>query len=257
MNYIKFKFIVLLCLISVCASAQNIAVKGVVKDTSGEPIIGASVLEKGTTNGIITDLDGNFSLQAKKGSVLVVSFIGYKTQEVTVNSVQSLKITLLEDSKTLDEVVVIGYGTQRKEAVTGSVASMRGDDLRQIPTGNVTAALQNRVAGVEMTQTSSKPGAGMQIRIRGVRSLSASNDPLIVLDGIPFAGSINDIDPNSIKSLDILKDASATAIYGSRGANGVILITTIRGNAGQKPQVTYNGYYGIKNAIEFSYDEWP
>ena len=251
MNYIKFKFIVLLCLISVCASAQNIAVKGVVKDTSGEPIIGASVLEKGTTNGIITDLDGNFSLQAKKGSVLVVSFIGYKTQEVTVNSVQSLKITLLEDSKTLDEVVVIGYGTQRKEAVTGSVASMRGDDLRQIPTGNVTAALQNRVAGVEMTQTSSKPGAGMQIRIRGVRSLSASNDPLIVLDGIPFAGSINDIDPNSIKSLDILKDASATAIYGSRGANGVILITTIRGNAGQKPQVTYNGYYGIKNAIEF------
>jgi TonB-linked SusC/RagA family outer membrane protein len=222
-----------------------------VKDTSGEPIIGASVLEKGTTNGIITDLDGNFSLQAKKGSVLVVSFIGYKTQEVTVNSVQSLKITLLEDSKTLDEVVVIGYGTQRKEAVTGSVASMRGDDLRQIPTGNVTAALQNRVAGVEMTQTSSKPGAGMQIRIRGVRSLSASNDPLIVLDGIPFAGSINDIDPNSIKSLDILKDASATAIYGSRGANGVILITTIRGNAGQKPQVTYNGYYGIKNAIEF------
>ncbi len=251
MNYIKFKFIVLLCLISVCASAQNIAVKGVVKDTSGEPIIGASVLEKGTTNGIITDLDGNFSLQAKKGSVLVVSFIGYKTQEVTVNSVQFLKITLLEDSKTLDEVVVIGYGTQRKEAVTGSVASMRGDDLRQIPTGNVTAALQNRVAGVEMTQTSSKPGAGMQIRIRGVRSLSASNDPLIVLDGIPFAGSINDIDPNSIKSLDILKDASATAIYGSRGANGVILITTIRGNAGQKPQVTYNGYYGIKNAIEF------
>ncbi|WP_308765091.1 TonB-dependent receptor [uncultured Bacteroides sp.] len=251
MNYIKFKFIILLCLISVCASAQNIAVKGVVKDTSGEPIIGASVLEKGTTNGIITDLDGNFSLQAKKGSVLVVSFIGYKTQEVTVNSVQSLKITLLEDSKTLDEVVVIGYGTQRKEAVTGSVASMRGDDLRQIPTGNVTAALQNRVAGVEMTQTSSKPGAGMQIRIRGVRSLSASNDPLIVLDGIPFAGSINDIDPNSIKSLDILKDASATAIYGSRGANGVILITTIRGNAGQKPQVTYNGYYGIKNAIEF------
>jgi TonB-linked SusC/RagA family outer membrane protein len=222
-----------------------------VKDTSGEPIIGASVLEKGTTNGIITDLDGNFSLQAKKGSVLVVSFIGYKTQEVTVNSVQFLKITLLEDSKTLDEVVVIGYGTQRKEAVTGSVASMRGDDLRQIPTGNVTAALQNRVAGVEMTQTSSKPGAGMQIRIRGVRSLSASNDPLIVLDGIPFAGSINDIDPNSIKSLDILKDASATAIYGSRGANGVILITTIRGNAGQKPQVTYNGYYGIKNAIEF------
>ncbi|MDR0574730.1 MAG: TonB-dependent receptor [Tannerella sp.] len=251
MNRIKFKFIILLCLISVYASAQNIAVKGVVKDTTGEPVIGANVLQKGTANGIITDLDGAFTLNVPSNATITVSYIGYRPQDVPVNGQTSLTIVLEEDTELLDEVVVIGYGTQRREAVTGSVASMRGDDLRQIPTGNVTAALQNRVAGVEMTQTSSKPGAGMQIRIRGVRSLSASNDPLIVLDGIPFAGSINDIDPNSIKSLDILKDASATAIYGSRGANGVILITTIRGNAGQKPQVNYNGYYGIKSAIEF------
>lgn len=251
-HYFKLSgLLFLLCLIPLWAFSQNIAVKGVVKDALGDPVIGASVVEKGTTNGIISDLDGNFTLSVPRNAKLVISFVGYQTQEVSVNGQTSLTVILKDDMQLLDEVVVIGYGTQRKEAVTGSVASMRGDDLRAVQTGNITNALQNRVAGVEMTQTSSKPGAGMQIRIRGTRSLSASNDPLIVLDGIPFAGSINDIDPNSIKSLDILKDASATAIYGSRGANGVILITTIRGNKGQKPQVTYSGYYGVKNAIEF------
>ena len=241
----------LLCLIPLFAFSQNITVKGIVKDATGEPVIGASVVEKGTTNGITSDIDGNFTLTTPRNATLVISFVGYQTQEIALNGRTFLTVTLQDDTKLLDEVVVIGYGTQRKEAVTGSVASMRGDELRAIQTGNVTNALQNRVAGVEMTQTSSKPGAGMQIRIRGTRSLSASNDPLVVLDGIPFAGSISDIDPNSIKSLDILKDASATAIYGSRGANGVILITTLRGSKGQKPQVTYSGYYGFKNAIKF------
>jgi TonB-linked SusC/RagA family outer membrane protein len=151
------------------------------------------------------------------------------------------------DVQALEELVVIGYGTQRKEAVTGSVASVRGDVLQEMPSSNITQALQGRIPGVEMAQTSSKPGAAMQIRIRGTRSLNASNDPLIVLDGIPFAGSIGDINPNDIKSIDILKDASATAIYGSRGANGVILVTTNKGNIGQKAQITYNGYYGVKD----------
>lgn len=241
----------LLCLIPLFAFSQNITVKGIVKDATGEPVIGASVIEKGTTNGITSDIDGNFTLTTPRNATLVISFVGYQSQEIALNGRTFLTVTLQDDTKLLDEVVVIGYGTQRKEAVTGSVASMRGDELRAIQTGNVTNALQNRVAGVEMTQTSSKPGAGLQIRIRGTRSLSASNDPLVVLDGIPFAGSISDIDPNSIKSLDILKDASATAIYGSRGANGVILITTLRGSKGQKPQVTYSGYYGFKNAIKF------
>ncbi|MDR0961738.1 MAG: TonB-dependent receptor [Mediterranea sp.] len=250
LNLKPLGLVLLFCLIPLWALAQQIAIKGSVKDAQGEPIIGASVLQKGTTNGTITDVDGNFTLQVPANSTLTVTYIGYRAQEVVANrGGQVLNVVLREDTELLDEVVVIGYGTQRREAVTGSVASVRGDDLRQIQTGNVTSALQGRVAGVELTQTDTKPGASMRIRIRGVRSLNASNDPLIVLDGIPFAGSINDIDPNSIKSLDILKDASATAIYGSRGANGVILITTQRGSMGQKPLVAYNGYYGVKNAI--------
>jgi len=237
----------LLCFLPLTVWAQSLAIKGVVYDSTGEPIIGASVLEKGTTNGIITDLDGNFSLQVKKGAVLVVSFIGYKTQEVVVNSVQSLKITLLEDAKALDEVVVIGYGTARRSDVTGSIASVQSDKLREVPATNITYALQSRIAGVDMSQTSSKPGANMQIRIRGTRSLNASNDPLVVLDGIPFMGNLSDINPNDIKSMDILKDASSTAIYGSRGANGVILITTFKGAEGSSAKVSYNGYFGIKD----------
>lgn len=251
MNYIKFAFIVLLCLISVCASAQNIAVKGMVKDTSGEPVIGASVLQKGTTNGIITDLDGAFTLNVPSKATITVSYVGYRSQDISVNGQTSLTIVLEEDTELLDEVVIIGYGTQRREAVTGSVASMRGDDLRQIQTGNITNALQGRIAGVEMSQTTTRPGESMQIRIRGTRSLTASNDPLVVLDGVPFAGSLNDIDPNSIKTIDILKDASATAIYGSRGANGVILVSSNRGTRGVPAQVSYNGYYGIKNTVKF------
>ncbi len=155
-------------------------------------------------------------------------------------------VILKEEGRNIGEIVVIGYGTQRKESVTGSVASVKGDLVREIPGSDITNAMQGRVAGVEMAQTSSKPGASMQIRIRGTRSLNASNDPLIVLDGIPFAGSINDIDPNNIKSMDILKDASATAIYGSRGANGVIIITTYRGIKEQKATVSLNSYIGVK-----------
>jgi TonB-linked SusC/RagA family outer membrane protein len=177
--------------------------------------------------------------------------LGLATREEPVNGRGRIDVTLSQDDQSLDEVVVIGYGVQRREAVTGSVASIGGESMRAVQATNFTQSLQGRVAGVEMTQTSSKPGAGMQIRIRGTRSLTASNDPLIVLDGIPFAGTVNDIDPASIKSIDILKDASATAIYGSRGANGVIMITTNRGTAGQAVQVSYNGYYGVKSFIRY------
>ena len=149
----------------------------------------------------------------------------------------------------MEEVVVIGYGTARKSDVTGSIASVGGDKLQEMPSTNITYALQNRVAGVDMTQTSSQPGATMQIRIRGTRSLTASNDPLVVLDGIPFMGNLSDINPGDIKSMDILKDASSTAIYGSRGANGVILITTNRGAQGTPAKFTYNGYVGAKSVF--------
>lgn len=223
--------------------AQTTA-SGTVTSSNGEPLIGVTVLEQGTTNGTITDLEGKFSLQVQSGATLEFSFMGYERQSQPASS--NMNVVLEEDTKALEEVVVVGYGTQRKEAVTGSVASVKGDDMRAVAGSNITQSLQGRVAGVEMTQTSSKPGETMQIRIRGTRSLNASNDPLIVLDGIPFAGSLSDINPSDIKSLDILKDASATAIYGSRGANGVIIITTNRGAEGQKAKFSYNGYYGVK-----------
>ena len=241
--------LLLLCLMPLCSIAQNIMVKGIVKDNFGEPVIGANVTEKGTTNGMITDLDGNFSLTVQKNATLVISYIGYVTQEIAIKGNTNLNITLKEDSKALEEVVVIGYGTARKSDVTGSIASVSGDKLQEMPSTNITYALQNRVAGVDMTQTSSQPGATMQIRIRGTRSLTASNDPLVVLDGIPFMGNLSDINPGDIKSMDILKDASSTAIYGSRGANGVILITTNRGAQGTPAKFTYNGYVGAKSVF--------
>jgi TonB-linked SusC/RagA family outer membrane protein len=230
---------------SATTTQQAKKVTGRVSDAMG-PLIGATVMEKGTSNGAVTDMDGNFIINVSPQATLVISYVGFISQEISVAGKSEFNVTLKEQGRNLNEVVVIGYGTQRKEAVTGSVATMRGDVVREVPGADITQAMQGRIAGVEMMQTSSKPGASMQIRIRGTRSLNASNDPLIVLDGIPFAGTLNDIDPNNIKSMDILKDASATAIYGSRGANGVILITTYKGMQEQKATVTYNGYVGVK-----------
>ncbi len=237
--------ILLFSLFSFGAFAQTISVNGVVTDASGEKLIGVSVAQVGTTNGTLTDNSGKFSIKVPSNAKLSFTYIGYLSQVVDVQGKTLVNVTLKENEKALEEVVVVGYGVQRKEAVTGSVASVRGDIMREIPAQNISQSLQGRVAGVEMSQVSTKPGAEMQIRIRGARSLTASNDPLIVLDGIPFSGNISDINPNEIKSIDILKDASATAIYGSRGANGVLLVTTNRGQLGQKPRVSYNGYYGI------------
>ena len=238
--------LIALCLFPVVAYAQSISVSGTVVDELGEPILGANIIQKGTTNGVLTDIDGNFSLKAPNGATLVVSYIGYETVEVKVTGTKPMQIVLAEDVKALEDVVVIGDGTQRKEAITGSVASVSSAKLMENPSSNITQALQNRIAGVDMQQTNTQPGAEMRIRIRGQRSLSASNDPLIVLDGIPFLGSLSDINPSDIKSMDILKDASSTAIYGSRGANGVIMITTNKGSMGTPAKVSYNGYVGFK-----------
>jgi TonB-linked SusC/RagA family outer membrane protein len=241
-------FYLLFSLTSFAITAQNV-VRGIVTDKDGETLIGVNIVEKGTRNGTTTDIDGNYALSVPADAVLDFSYVGYVSQSVPVQGRRQINVALSEDSELLEEVVVIGYGTQRREAVTGSVASVNEAKIREIPATNITQALQGRVAGMEMSQTSSRPGAEMQIRIRGTRSLNASNDPLVVLDGIPFAGSIGDVDPNTIKSIDILKDASATAIYGSRGANGVILVTTFRGTEGVKAQVSYNGYYGTKDVF--------
>ncbi len=236
----------LILLIPFTLNAQNIRVSGTVVDDGNVPLPGVNVVEEGTTNGTITDIDGNYSLEVPSDAKISFSFIGFMNHTENVNGRSSISVAMKSDNQEIEEVVVVGYGTQRKEAVTGSVASVKGDDMRAVAGSNITQSLQGRIAGVEMTQTSSKPGETMQIRIRGTRSLNASNDPLIVLDGIPFAGNLSDINPSDIKSLDILKDASATAIYGSRGANGVIIITTNRGSEGQKAQFSYNGYYGVK-----------
>ncbi|MCR5393974.1 MAG: TonB-dependent receptor [Bacteroidales bacterium] len=241
------KTVGLLCtmgLLPAGAMAQSFNATGTVTDANGEPIPGASIRVKGTTQGIMTDVDGNFAIKCEKGQTLIVSFVGYENQVVEANS--HLNIEMQEDRKMLDDVVVIGYGTQRREAVTGSVANVSADKLMENPSSNVTQALQNRIAGVDMQQTNSQPGAEMRIRIRGQRSLTASNDPLIVLDGIPFMGTLSEINPSDIKAMDILKDASSTAIYGSRGANGVIMITTNKGMQGAPAKVTYNGYVGFK-----------
>jgi TonB-linked SusC/RagA family outer membrane protein len=230
-------------------AAQQLTVTGKVSDRNGEALIGVSVVEKGAANGTATDIEGRYRIEVPASATLSFIYLGYADRSVAVDGRSSVNIVLDEDARALEEVVVIGYGTQRREAVTGSVASLTSDRIREVPSANLSQALQGRVAGVEMSQTSSKPGAGMQIRIRGSRSLNASNDPLIVLDGIPFAGSIADINPNDIKSIDILKDASATAIYGSRGANGVILVTSVRGTQGEKASVSYNAYYGRKSVF--------
>ena len=227
---------------------QSKKVTGKVRDSEGE-LIGATVMEKGTSNGVITDYDGNFSIDVSPNATLVISYVGYVTQEIRVGNQSNINIVLDAEGGNLNEVVVIGYGTQRREAVTGSVANVNGEKLNQIAATNAAQALQGRIAGVLMTQTSTQPGAEMQIRIRGQRSLSASNDPLIVLDGIPFMGQLSDINPSDIKSIDILKDASATAIYGSRGANGVIIITTVKGTQGTPAKVSYNGYVSFKKVF--------
>lgn len=243
--------LILMFMFSVNTNAQS-TISGTVSDGHGL-IPGANVLVKGTNNGVATGFDGNYTItNVPANGVLVFSFLGLKTKEVSVQGKTKIDVVLEENSNALNEVVVIGYGVQRKEAVTGSVSSINGKELRDVPSANITQALQGRLAGVEMTQTSSKPGADMQIRIRGTRSLTADNNPLVVLNGIPFAGSIGDINPVDIQSVDILKDASATAIYGSRGANGVILVTTNKGQKGQQARFTYDSYYGLKSAFSES-----
>ena len=221
---------------------QKMVITGTIADSKNMPLAGVNVVEKGTNNGVISDSKGNYSISvASASSVLVFSFVGYEQQEVTVGAQAIINVTLVESVTGLEEVVVVGYGTQRREAVTGSVASIGGDAIRDIPASNLTQSIQGRLPGVELSQTSTRPGSSLQIRIRGARSLTATNDPLVVLDGIPFVGSITEINNDDIKSIDILKDASATAVYGSRGANGVILITTNKGQKGQKARITYNG----------------
>lgn len=231
----------------VSAYAQTVTVKGHVKDALGG-VIGANVVEKGnTSNGTITDLDGNFTLTVPQGATLVVSFIGYKTQEVA--AAPSVVVTLQDDAELLNEVVVIGYGVAKKNDLTGSVTAIKPDEKNRGLVTNAQDMMQGKIAGVSVTTSSGTPGAGANIRIRGGSSLNASNDPLIVIDGLAMdnqgvkglSNALSMVNPADIETFTVLKDASATAIYGSRGSNGVIIITTKKGTAAQKPKVSYNG----------------
>lgn len=251
----------LFCAVAIGAMAQ-VTVKGTVIDPAGEPLIGASVVEKGKQNGTVTDVDGNFSIKVPgANATLTVSYVGYLTQDVKLNGKTTVEVTLKENSEALDEVVVVGYGTQRKSDITGSVASLSKEQMAQTIVTNADQMLQGKVAGVQVTQNSGAPGGATSIRIRGASSLNSSNEPLYIIDGVPMSGStqiggfdwmggtngqttvnpLAAIAPSDIVSIDVLKDASACAIYGAAGANGVVLVTTKRGSAGHT-NITYDGY---------------
>ncbi|MCB0616619.1 MAG: TonB-dependent receptor plug domain-containing protein, partial [Phaeodactylibacter sp.] len=236
-------------------SAQLRTITGQVSSVEGEPLIGATILVENTSGrGTITDFDGRFSIEAKTGEALTISYTGYEAATVAVTTDNTLSVVLQVASELLDEVVVIGYGTQKKSDLTGAVSSISGDELRSSITTNIDQALQGRVAGVQVTQNSGQPGGAASIRIRGSNSITGSSEPLYVIDGIPFQGDgasvagfdwaggangqnrvnpLSTINPNDIVSIEVLKDASATAIYGARAANGVVLITTKRGQEGE------------------------
>ena len=228
------------------ASAQSI-VKGTVSDEAGEPVIGATVKVKGSNEGSITDFDGNYSVKAASNATLVFSYVGYVTEEVNVGGKSTINITLKEDNTTLNDVVVIGYGTMKKKLVTGATVQVKGEDIAKLNTTNALEAMQSQTPGVQITQSSSQPGKGYKVYIRGIGT-TGNSTPLYVIDGVA-GGSLDDINPADIESIDVLKDAASAAIYGARAANGVILVTTKQGKAG-KIELSYNGAIGWSNAYK-------
>lgn len=268
-NYRSLKILasVFLFLLTSVAIAQTQTVRGKVTASNGESMPGVNVVKKGTTEGTATDANGEFTLAVNSTDVLVFTFIGYTPQEISVGNKTTVDVTLVEDVSTLDEVIVVGYGEVKKSDLTGAVASVSAEQLKHSMVANIDQALQGRVAGVQVTQNSGQPGGAVSIRIRGASSITGSSEPLYVIDGIPFQGdgaevagfdwaggangqkkvnALSTINPSDIVSLEVLKDASATAIYGSRAANGVVLITTKRGKSGET-KISYNGYYGVQS----------
>jgi len=249
MNFRRSTLIILMGLfVSLSAFAQKTTITGQVKDSSNEGVIGASVVEKGTTNGTMTDIDGKFSLSVSPKAILTITYIGYKNQEVAVKGATHLNVVLQENAELLDEIVVIGYGSVKRKDVTTSVASVSTKDLDERPIISAAAAIQGKAAGVNVIQPNGEPGAGMVVRIRGNSSINASNDPLYVVDGVPMT-EINFLSPNDIESMQILKDASSAAIYGSRASNGVVLITTKAGAKGEA-KINFSAQAGITDVAK-------
>lgn len=236
--------------------AQQVSIKGIVKDAStGEPILGANVLEKGTTNGTITNIDGEFTLKVSGNATLMIKYIGYETQEIPLRSQTNIIVNLKEDAIALGEVVAIGYGTVKKSDATGSITAIKPEKLNKGLTTNAQDMMVGKIAGVNVTSEGGAPGGGSKIRIRGGSSLNASNDPLIIIDGLAVDNNgikgvsnlLSTLNPNDIESFTVLKDASSTAIYGSRASNGVILIQTKKGAKNSKLQVNYDGNFNFSN----------
>jgi len=245
-NYLKLLLVAFCVMVYpfLAISQEKLKIVGRVTAEDNRALSSVSVFIKGQRSNVVTDENGNYTIEVAKGATLVFSFIGFESKEVKVESVTNINIVLTSVKNDLETVVVVGYGTQRKKDVTGAVVSVSEKALREVPVANVQQALQGRAAGLEVQTVGNQPGAGTLIRIRGARSITGSNDPLFVVDGIPWEGSLADLNPNDIASIDILKDASATAIYGSRGANGVIIVSTKKGKNGEA-RVSYNGYHGI------------
>ncbi|MBR1409619.1 MAG: SusC/RagA family TonB-linked outer membrane protein [Prevotella sp.] len=236
----------LLCLFPMGALAQSI-VKGTVHDETGEPVIGATIKVQGTNAGAITDFNGNFQIQAASDATLNVSYVGYASQSVKVAGKNNITIVLKEDNTTLNDVVVIGYGTMKKKLVTGATVQVKGEDIAKLNTTNALEAMQSSTPGVQITSSSTQPGKGYKVYIRGMGTIGDAS-PLYVIDGVA-GGNLDGINPNDIESIDVLKDAASAAIYGSRAANGVILVTTKQGKAG-KIELSYNGAMGWSNAYK-------
>ena len=262
----KYLYIILLGLLALTPAAYaessgtelmiqeaDITVTGRIVDESGEALPGTTVQQKGANNGTITDIDGNFSLKVPEDATLVVSFIGFQSVEIPVNGRSSVgSITMSLDMTELNEVVVVGYGTQKKVDLTGSVAIVDTEEMKKISNSNISSTLQGKVAGVRVT-SDGQPGADPQIRIRGVGSFGDSR-PLYIVDGVIIGNTIRDFSPNDIESVQVLKDASSAAIYGARAANGVVIITTKRGDKNQPLKVDYSGYYGVDRVPDGVYD---
>ncbi|MDO5446255.1 MAG: TonB-dependent receptor [Prevotellaceae bacterium] len=240
-KHLKFVLAMVMLFVSVSMSAQT-TVKGTVKDTNGEEVIGATILEKGTKNGTTTDLNGHFTLKVSGKSPLVISYVGMKTQEVSVAGKSSVNVTMQEESTSLNDIVVIGYGTIKKRDLTGAVTSVSSEDIVASPVMNPMESLQGKVAGLDITKESGQAGSGINLQLRGNRTISGNGNPLFIIDGMP--GDYNTLNPNDIESVEVLKDASSTAIYGSSGANGVIIITTKSAKEG-KLVANFNAYLGI------------
>ncbi len=230
--------------------AQEVTVKGKIVDVDGNALPGVNILEKGTTNGTVSNLDGEYSIAVSSpDAVLSFSFIGYLTEEITVAGQSTIDVSLVEDIQSLDEVVVVGYGTQTKRNVTGAIQTVSSEDLKDMPVAQVTQALQGKVSGVQINQNTGVPGEALNIRVRGQGSISAGSDPLYVVDGFPITGKLTDLNPDEIESITVLKDAASTSLYGSRAANGVILVETKKAGAGQT-KIDFSSYFGIQQLPE-------